>query len=878
VVLVGGRLGRRRDLSAAGVRIRVTGEASLDSAVPLGFSPGIAPGTPLLVTGDAQGLGAVSGLQGVYQTSSWLATPALAHLDSWDLAGTEQRLERAQARLLGEGAQFSLSAPFDGLGSAIARADAAPERLLGVGGGALAALAVFVILAAHGLRRDEELELRRLRDAGAGTSQIVTFACAEAAWLSFGGVLGGAALGVALGAGLAGDAGLAAGAVLAHSLLSSAAPAVALGGWLAATVVIAAVLLLPGGAIADLLALAAAAALALALSEGGGLMGPPALLLAPLACVAAGVLVYRLGAVTMRAAERLSRRGPPTIRLALISLARRPGAPALATAFVAVSVGLAGFALAYRATLERGTADEAAGVVPLDALVGSSPTFATPLMFAGLRRWRQIAGGTVLQVRRTYGSVPGAGADSPVVALGVPASGLALIRGWRSSDGSAPLGVLARRLAPTGPVRTPGPVLPLDARALSLTMAAPDGGVQVTADLRTAAGTIDQLDMGVAAAHARTVRVTLPAGRLELEALELDAPTGLAITSGHQNGENSGAATQATTVLMLGSARVLTADGVWQPVGGRRGWRGWRAVGAAAVQRGGAGSLRIAFEESGAPGIVRPVQPSDRDALPVIVDPATAAAAARGGRLPLSVDGLPVSARIVGVVRRFPTVAPGTGFVIADQSALGGALDASAPGQGRPDELWIDTSSTTRLRTALRRGRLSSLSARYRAVVLSTLRSDPVTRAVLGTLVAAAAVATVLAVVGLLVALLGAMRDPAAEREFEVQGLDPRRLRDELGLRVALAGLGGTLAGLIVAVLLAPLAVVTLRAAGAVAVPEPPPVTVVPVGDLARLALAVTLAVLVAAWLGAAAATRRRDARQASEPRVRTGAIVGRPG
>src|SRR5581483_1989945 len=84
--------------------------------------------------------------------------------------------------------------------------------------------------------------------------------------------------------------------------------------------------------------------------------------------------------------------------------ARDSAAPALAIAFIAVAVGLGGFALAYRATLVRGSSDQAANQVPLDALVAPTPGFTTPLELAPLARWTALARGSVLPVRRTYAS------------------------------------------------------------------------------------------------------------------------------------------------------------------------------------------------------------------------------------------------------------------------------------------------------------------------------------------------------------------------------------------------------------------------------------------------------------------------------------------
>jgi hypothetical protein len=277
---------------------------------------------------------------------------------------------------------------------------------------------------------------------------------------------------------------------------------------------------------------------------------------------------------------------------------------------------------------------------------------------------------------------------------------------------------------------------------------------------------------------------------------------------------------------------------------------GWRGVGAASASSR-AGSFR--FQTSGAPGIVRPPQPSDERPVPVLVDPQTAAAAGRGGRIGLTVDGLPVRARVVGVVRRFPTLVPDAGgFVVADEATLASALDAQLPGQGRPDELWISSRHLGRLRDAVRAGALSQLTASYRADVEAQLRAAPVANAVLGTLSAATVLAAVLALLGLLVSMRSSAREERVERDLEAQGIGPAGLRRELRVRLLFTAGLGVVVGVVVAVLLTRLAVATVRAAGTVAAPRPPLVTVEPWGALALWAV-VVLGVLA---VGGMAATR----------------------
>jgi hypothetical protein len=222
---------------------------------------------------------------------------------------------------------------------------------------------------------------------------------------------------------------------------------------------------------------------------------------------------------------------------------------------------------------------------------------------------------------------------------------------------------------------------------------------------------------------------------------------------------------------------------------------------------------------------------------------------------------LPVSARIVGVLARFPTVAAdAAGFVVADEATLASALDAQLPGQGRADELWIATRDPGRLRAALARAPLSQLSVAFRADIERQLRAAPIARGVLGTLVAAAVLAGVLAVLGLLVALLGSARDERVERDLAAQGVGPRDLRRELRLRLLIAGLLGVLVGLGFGALTTRLAVASVRAAGTVAVPRPPLVTVTPVVELALWGLAAALALAAASLLATRARVRGRTA------------------
>jgi hypothetical protein len=387
--------------------------------------------------------------------------------------------------------------------------------------------------------------------------------------------------------------------------------------------------------------------------------------------------------------------------------------------------------------------------------------------------------------------------------------------------------------------------------SLSLRLSPATAAVVVVADLRAASGEVHQVTFRPAAGRAGTLVATVPPGRWELEALELSEPAGLQITNGHQDAENQAPSTQSRSTVVLGPVVGRAAGGA---AGLTESLRSWRAVGAATAARPVRAGVLVQFSDTGQPGVLRPAQPSDRLPVPVLVDPGTAAAADRRGRLTLTVDGLPVSARVAGVLTRFPTLAPGTaGFVVADEATLAAALDAQLPGQGRADELWIATEHSEQLKAALAGGSLAGLGATFRADIEHRLRSAAVARGVLGTLLAAAAVSGALAVLGLLVALLGGARDRRVERDLAAQGLGPRALRRELSLRMYVAAGVGVCVGLLIAALLTRLAVASVQAALTSATPQPPLVTVAPWDELAVWGLAALAALAAATVL----ATRR---------------------
>ncbi len=855
MLLDGTGIGAGRTLAAPGVRLAIVGTAALRSAAPLGFVPGQAPGPPVVLGSDPARLERLAGLSSFYRTESWLAVLPVTGLHGWQLATLQRRLQRRQATLLSQAAGFSMAAPFAGLGSARSQADGAPRRLLLVAGGGIAALALFLMLVVGGMRRESQDELERLRTVGARSHQIAAFVVADCALTCGAALAGGAVVAVGAAAVLAGAAHEPVAGILAHSLLTWRGLAALAGGWLVTTLLIAALVTVPARArIADVAAIAAVAALALVLAGSSAQSTAQTILLAPLCALAGGVIVARVSGLALMAGERAARRGPVAVRVAFVDLARRPALPSLWVAFVAVAVGLGGFALCYRATLQRSASDQAAAAVPLDAIVSPGPSFATPLTLASLSRWDALARGVAWPVRRSQATFVSGDASVTVPALGVPATALARVHGWRASDASVPLRTLASRIAPAGPVRAPGPVVPPQARFISVDAGPASIPATVTADLRDAGDDIDQVTLGEGEARSHALRARLPASRhgpWELAGLELDEPAGLEATNGHQNGENIAAGTQATGSVRLGTIAFLDAAGAVISHVSPAAWRGVGAASGSRATRGGV--LSVAFSDSGEPGIVRPAQPSDTRPVPVLVDPATAAAAGQGGTLAVTVDGEPVSARVAGVASRFPTVPAGSaGFVVADEQTLAAALDAQLPGQGRADELWLSSRNLTPLRAALDTPALASVQAEYRQTIERGLRDAPVERAVLGTLIAAAALSAALAIVGLYAALLGPGRDARTEKDLVDQGAGPRAVRRQLRLEAVIASALGVVAGAAIALILARLAADTIRAVAALTSGAPPPVTIDPAGQLIVWSVAGLAALALATWLGTA--------------------------
>src|ERR671931_521131 len=198
--------------------------------------------------------------------------------------------------------------------------------------------------------------------------------------------------------------------------------------------------------------------------------------------------------------------------------------------------------------------------------------------------------------------------------------------------------------------------------------------------------------------------------------------------------------------------------------------------------------------------------------MPVVTSPDIASAAGGvGSGAMLDFQDVQVPARIVGVAKRLPSVPSDLGpFVLSEQSWLSTAIDAGAPGQGTPNEVWLAARNDHATAAALQRPPFADL--------LVTSRSRIEHR--LGT---AALVALLLAVLGFWVGILSELRDERSDfYDLEVQGLPPRRLRAQLRARALMLITLGLAGGVCLGLLLSRLVVSLVRISATTGFPEPP--------------------------------------------------------
>ncbi|MFL5950525.1 MAG: hypothetical protein ACJ74M_02875 [Gaiellaceae bacterium] len=805
-----------------GLRLAVVGKATLDSPLPFGnlitretyasvLSSALlyhtAPTPPLLLAEGVDALARVPVFVSTFRSYTWASPLQPGSVHPWSIDSFARNVTETRSALQAKSLRFDLTAPLAELSAANENGKVAGRRLLLIGGEAAALLLAFAVLAATGLRRDAEAQWRRLTWFGARRWQLVVGSVAETGVVAALGAVTGWAVGTAVGALVAQRAGVPGGAVLAHSVVSWHGVALAAGIAFAAALVV--LLSLRAGAarvggltitLVDVAAIGAVVAVVLALARGAADAssladergtGAVLLLLPALIAFVAAVVWARVLTPALRAIERGGRNAAVPVRLAALSLARNPGRAAVAVAFLVVSLGLALFAETYRSTLVRGEHDEAAFAVPADFVVREDLTKLVPVFQAApLQRFDSVAHAT--PVARLSGNVRRLEGSPGLTVLGIPANDIARIR-WRGDYSSLSRAQIADRLRPSGSVGLRGIRLPPGERRLVLPFRAHGDEIAVRAIVITPAGGAQGIRLGTTASKRLAAAIPPSARGGLLVSLVFDlTDTGL---HGVPNGGINAAAVAQGTLKLDRRFAAWTGSGGVSPTG----------------------SGTISYLVTGNDvARLRARQPTDDQPIPMVVSPTLAAAAGPGGVLPIDVATGTVVGRVVGTVRRIPTV--NGDVVIADGPTLATSLSASAPGSGTANEVWLDAAAGREdaVAAALRRPPFDVLQVGAHDALLADLRSEPLARGTLLTLAAAALAALGLALVGLLLLVVSDVRDERGELfDLEAQGAAPAVLRRHLRLRTGFAALFGLVGGIATGAMLAALvvALVTLTAA-----------------------------------------------------------------
>jgi hypothetical protein len=254
--------------------------------------------------------------------------------------------------------------------------------------------------------------------------------------------------------------------------------------------------------------------------------------------------------------------------------------------------------------------------------------------------------------------------------------------------------------------------------------------------------------------------------------------------------------------------------------------------------------------------VFRPRQTTDGHPLPVVVTPGVAREAGPHGIIPLSIEGEQIAARVVGVVQRFPSIVGDA--VVADLGQSSTRLDTRSPGLGTTDELWVQSASPPRT---------PELTVTSRAATLAQLQADPLARGAMLTLAGTAAISLLLALLGLVLSVVGDVRDERGELfDLEAQGASPATIRTQLRLRAALVAGFGIVGGIALGAILSALVISLVSVTASAAEPEPPLRLSL---DLPLLALAAVAYVAVAMSLvGLATMLRGRAPSRAAEAAV----------
>jgi hypothetical protein len=800
------------------------------------FDPG--HDAPLLLADGVDKAQSLASLQLFQRAYGWVAP---LDLDLVRRLGVDAYLARSAAasdQLGSVPGGLQLTAPDQTLRAEDDRARLSANRFALLAGSATALLLGFCVIAAAGLRRDRLALDALLRRRGASPGTVRLLGVVEAVVpVALGAVLG-LLLGGAVGAVTAARADLPA-ASTAWTGVVAALPGVLVSAALAALVVAVTSSWWGGSShsggdrtawrVVDATIVVGLAVVALAVARGtigtaslGGGTDPLLTVLPVLVVLCGGLLAARLWPVTVTTLGRVLPHAWVGARVGLLGAARRPLRPVATVAFLTAATAVVVFAGSYRSTLAQGAVDQATFQVPTTARVTTGTTLERPLDVASPAAYEATVPGVVVHpVVRSSASVRISSAEAvPVELLGVDPQALASVRSWPHVVGALDPTTAASRLTSGGPTAPVGDALPAGAQRMDVRATGAVDQLQVTAWWRLADGRDIPVELAPTATGFGAVlppTLTSAEGTARLFSLALEEAPDFATREQHHIGEGL------TGLDVLGGRVVFAAPSYGSA--GNGSWTGWGATsrsGSVSAQPDPAG-LAVTYAFTGERLVLRPGATATDADLPVLVDPATAARAV-DGRIQLAVtSGLPIPARVVGVLPRFPTV--GDAFAVADQAALGERLDSREPGTGAVGELWLSAppDQSAALATALGAAPYDRLTVTDQAAEQARLAGDPLAGGAASLLVVTALLAVAVAVLAVVLLVVADRRDEAAELyAWESDGVAPRTLRASLFARaVAVVGLAlpaGVALGLLLAGATA--AIVTVTAVGTA--PHPP--------------------------------------------------------
>ena len=773
---------------------------------------------------------------GLFGTVTWAVPLDRGAVDSQAAAELPRRLAEIDTALRTASSGFAVHAPLDGLAAARDRAKRASRRQLLVGGQCIVVFLAFAVLAASQLRPSARETRHRLRRLRALRWQVGLEAGAYAATVALPAMIVGTAAGLVAGAAVAAAADRPAAETVGRALLSNEAVLALLALALAVVAALvatarAATLEVRGRGISavDVAAAAALTGVGAAVAFGDtdaetlaqeGSTGTVMLLLPVLVALAGALVTARVLPGVLRLAERGAESAGVSVRLALLSLVRSSGAAAVAVACVVVTTGMAVFALSYWSTLDRNQRDAAAYAAPFDYVVTRDPTRGRYVLRTGDLA-RRYGSGAVGVIRRD-GHAPTLNRADELTVLGVPPEAFRRMR-WRADYASRSPAALERSIAYAGG-RLRGITIPRDAEALVVPRSLRGDPIRISAELRRPDGGYSVVELaGATKAPAVTGSLPVAVRGGTLVGLTLGFPPVASFTAAHRaSGTRAAPDVFLRGLLTLEGPRARTARVSRRLAVDFRDW----VTSDGAGTGGSRGRMRLRyFLTQERTFRIRPRQPTDDRPLSVIASSSIADAAGSARVLPIRLGGASIQVRIVETARRFPTLSGD--FLVVDREGLATAANASAPGSAVADAAWVSRPEGEA--PALRRGAPFPVRVTSRAEVERTLRGDPVSGAASISLLAAAVVAVLLALVGLLLSVAVDARNGAAELfDLESLGFAPARLARHLWLRFAVvlgAGIaGGLVTGALASLLVAEVVAVTANATAA----EPPLVPVVP--------------------------------------------------